>query len=165
MLLFEPALKASRETSAKFTWQIFTVCSYVVLMICVTDLADLLSETWSFTQQTLFRCCMTLCIMTLVAAIRVSDACCWKPNGNQMETKCKPSGALSWKVSGRFRGTIDVPLLQPFGNPLDSFYFGVSWQAAMLLSCQGVGVGVRRLSPGQTQEKWLFRSEAWVEQL
>ena len=113
MLLFEPALKASRETSAKFTWQIFTVCSYVVLMIFVTDLADLLSETWSFTQQTLFRCCMTLCIMTLVAAIRVSDACCWKPNGNQMETKWKPSGALSWKVSGRFRGTIAVPLLQP----------------------------------------------------
>ncbi len=60
--------------------------------------------------------------MTLVAAIRVSDACCWKPNGNQMETKCKPSGALSWKVSGRFRGTIDVPLLQPFGNPLHRFF-------------------------------------------
>ncbi len=39
-----------------------------------------------------------------------------------METKCKPSGALSWKVSGRFRGTIDVPLLQPFGNPLHRFF-------------------------------------------
>ncbi len=63
---------------------------------------------------TLFRCCMTLCIMTLVAAIRVSDACCCLHNdttivsehhGNLMETKWKPSGAFQ----GRFQ--------EGFGEP------------------------------------------------